>query len=592
MMTRQQLHGSYILRLLKHRCMAEILSAQYEKRMLEYYCSPDFSHGGCMNISFKNKQALLSASFLLILAGTFISQVSRAQVVTASNITSPVISATHTQMTSNTLAGTQLDAPISTYTVVGTRVWIASEWNLSGGIKHSMLQGSLNSPYATQAWTKDTCHRGSNNYCVNGPYTAFTSIVPSDVRELWFVNLYQPQPNDGELLAFVHEEGAGGTGGVPGNLEGKTRIGLAWSSDNGNNWTYLGRIISPYGDPQPLNIQGAPYIVKDGYFYVYFTDSLSGTSSGSLGIGVARASVNGVIAAAKMGNLGTNLWQKYYNGSFSQPALGGISTPIGPWGITHTQAVHSSYTNKYYLALTFMAWSGGNTSVKLYESTDAVTWTLSYTLADETAASQQTNGGYQYCSMVDRDGLPNGEVGQYFYVYCEKDPLADQSNFALYRWKVNLGTSIDAYRQSADFSTTQGPVWWYQYGGYGPLPNMTWQGTYWNGLDPWTRIYPDSMHPGTAELPVLKWVAPKAGTVFIGGTVRDADPTCGDGIGASVVHNGTQIFSASIANGDTVGQSPNMYETVAAGDGLFFIINPNSNNYCDMTRWDPSVTYQ
>lgn len=528
-----------------------------------------------------------------------------AQTLTTSNITSPVIVATHAQMTSGSLAGTQLDAPISTYAVGSSRYWFASSWAQSGGIKQSMLAGNLDNPYASVAWTKDTCHRGANNFCVNGPYTAFTTVVPTDVVQLWFVNLYQPQPGIGNLLAFVHEEQAGNSGGVSGNLEGLTRIGLAWSSDGGNDWTYLGRIISPFGDVQPLNIEGAPYIVKDGYFYVYFTDSLTGvpepanncTQPGgpciqAAGIGVARAKVSDVIAAAQAGNVGTNLWQKYYNGSFSQPGLGGQPSAIAPWGITHTQAVHSSYTGKYYLPLTFLSWGGIDTSVKLYESTDAVTWTPSLVVADESGASQRPNGGYQYCSMVDRDGAANGEVGQYFYVYCEKDPLADQSNFALYRWEVNLGPSVDAYRQSSDYSTSQTPIWSYLYGGTGPIFNMTWQGSYWVGTDSWARIYPDLMHPGTTQVPILKWVAPKAGTVFIGGTVRDADPTCGDGVSASVVHNGTQIFSATIANGDTVGQSPNMNRTVAAGDGLFFMVSANANNSCDMTRWDPSINYQ
>ncbi|GLQ45751.1 hypothetical protein GCM10007862_08020 [Dyella lipolytica] len=467
-----------------------------------------------------------------------------------------------------------------------------------------MLQGSLDSPYTAVPWTKDTCHRASNNYCVNGSYTAFTNIVPTDVVDLWFVNVYQTDTTGTNLLGFIHEEQVGNSGGTSSNQEGLTRIGLAWSSDGGNDWTYLGRIISPYGDVQPFNIEGAPFIVKDGYFYVYFTDSVTGVpppanncTTGypcviTEGIGVARASVNDVIAAAQAGNVGNNLWQKYYNGSFSQPGLGGQPSPIAPWGITHTQAVHSSYTGLYYLALSSMAWGGVDTTVKLYESSDGINWSPSYVIADETAATQRPNGGYQYCSLMDPNGATNGEVGQYFYVYCEKDPLADQSNFALYRWEVNLGPSIDSYRQSSDYSTTQGPVWSYQYGGNGPLPDMTWQGTYWVGTDSWARIYQDAMHPGTAEIPVLKWVAPKAGTVFIGGTVRKADPTCGNGVNASLVHNGTQIFSASIAYADTVGQSPNMYLNVAAGDGLFFMVSPNSNNYCDMTRWDPSITYQ
>lgn len=544
-------------------------------------------------------------TFFLAIIATIFCSVASAQTLTTSNITSPVIVSTHAQMTSGTLSGTQLDAPISTYQAGGARYWFATSWALSGGLKQSMLEGSLDNPYTTVAWTKDTCHRSSSNFCINGPYTAFTTINPSDAVDLWFVNLYQPQPASGELLAFIHEEQVGNSGGTSDNREGLTRIGLAWSSDGGNNWIYLGRIISPFGDVQPFNIEGAPYIVKDGYFYVYFTDSLTGAPTPAnncaqpgdpctqtMGIGVARASVSDVIAAARAGSVGTNLWQKYYNGSFSQPGLGGQPSAIAPWGITHSQAVHSSYTNKYYLALTFMAWGGIDTSVKLYESTDGVAWTPSYVVADETAATQRPNGGYQYCSLADRDGAANGEVGQYFYIYCEKDPLPDQSIFALYRWEVNLGPSIDAYRQSTDYSASQGPVWSYQYGGAGPIFDMTWQGTYWVGTDSWARIYQDTMHPGTAQVPILKWVAPKAGTVFIGGTVRKADPTCGDGVNASLVHNGTTIFSAAIASDDTVGQSPNMYQTVAAGDGLFFMVSSNSNNYCDMTRWDPSITYQ
>lgn len=502
-------------------------------------------------------------------------------------------------MNQSELFGTQLDAPLSTYSVLGTRYWLASEWDYQGGrIKHSLLQGSLDRPYASPKWTKETCNRNSSTgYCINGVNTAFTNIGPQDVRELWFTNLYQPQPNDGGLLAFIHEERVGGTGSS-GNPEGKTRIGLAWSSDNGNTWRYLGRIVSPYGDPQPLNVQGVPYIIKDGYFYIYYVDSLTGASpppDGSIGIGVARANIANVIAAAKAGSIGSGLWQKYYNGAFSQPGIGGKASAIAPWGIVHTQAFHSSATNKYYLPLTFMAWSGINTSVKIYESTDGLNWLTSnpITLADEPASSQRPDGGYQYCSVSDRDGQSNAAVGGSFYIFCMKDPLKDDhSSFGLFRWQVDLDRPTGAFRQSVDFSSSQGPQWRYQYGRGGPLTDMIWQGTYWGGTESFDRIYADLMHPGPSEMPLLKWLAPRTGTVFIGGTVRDADQSCGDGISASLVHNGTQIFAATIPNGDTVGVSPNMSRNVAAGDALFFIVSPNSNNNCDSTRWDPSIAYQ
>lgn len=521
-----------------------------------------------------------------------------AQIATNSKVSSPVIVAPHWQMTQGSLTGTQLDGSISSYSVLGTRYWIMSEWNRTGvgGIRHSLTQGGLNQPYATVHWTKETCNRNpATNYCVNGANTMFTSIVPNDVVNLWFVNLYQPQPDDGGLLAFVHEERMAGSGGVEGNAEGRTRIGLAWSSDHGNTWSYLGRIVSPYGDPQPMNIQGLPYVVKDGYFYIYYIDSIDG-SAGSIGIGISRASVASVIVAAKTGSLGNGLWQKYRNGGFSTPSLGGEPTVIDPstmWGVTHTQAAYSSHTGKYYLPLTQMTWSGADSFVKLYESSDAIHWSLSKVVANEGANSLRPSAGYQYCSVVDRDGQLNAQVGQFFHIYCMKDPtIATPSNFAIYRWQVNLGTSVDAFQQSADYDGSQGPYWWYQLGDGSAIADMSWQGSYWVGNDSWTRLYHDAMHPGTAEMPVLKWVAPRAGSVRIEGTVRDADLSCGDGVNASVVHNGTEIFNASVSDGDSVGVSIDQVRTVAAGDGLFFIISPRADNYCDMTRWDPSVTYQ
>jgi hypothetical protein len=517
--------------------------------------------------------------------------------VAAISVSSPIIVGTKAQMTQGTLAGTQLDGPISM--LATPDYWISSQWDhVNSDIKHTMAQGSLNSPFNSVAWTKTTCHRDTtpSKYCINGPYTAFTNIVPSDVVSLWFTSTYRPQPANGSLLAFIHEEKVANSGsGTNENPEGKTRIGLAWSNDGGNNWSYLGRIISPYQDPNKLNIQGVPYLIKDGYFYIYFVDSLTGQSGdvpGSMGIAVARASVSSVIAAAQSGSVGTNLWQKYHNGSFSTPGLGGQPSAIGPWGIVHTQAAYSSYTGKYYLLLSSMTWGGGNTYVKLFESTDAISWTLATTIAQEGATTQRPNGGYQYCSIADINGVTNAEVGQKFYVYCMKDPLVDHTNFGLYRWEINLGATADFYRQSANFSTAQGPNWFYQYGYGSSILNMALQGSYWQGTDVNSRIYVDSVHPGWTEIPVLKWVAPKAGTVRIEGTVRKADPTCGDGIIASLVHVGTEIFRTSVGTADTVGVSHNILRTVAAGDGLFFMVAGNATNYCDSTRWDPSVTYQ
>lgn len=524
-------------------------------------------------------------------------------------VSSPVIVASHDQMSAGALQQTQLDAPVSTYTVQGNRYWLASQWDWSGRITHSLLGGGLDNPYGQVLWTKQTCARDAQGFCVSSPGYAFTQIVPPAVAQLWFVNLYQPQPvDDGELLGFVHEERVNLSGGVDGNQEGKTRIGLAWSIDHGNTWTYLGRILSPFGDAEPHNIQGAPYVVKDGYFYVYFTDKVTTESGVRSGIAVARASVASVLQAARAGSLGTGLWKKYNAGSFSTDGLGGVSSPIAPWGITHTQAGYSAQTGKFYLPLTFMTWQSGservNSSVKIYESTDAVTWSASPSIvvADERAGTLRADAGYQYCSIADRDGAPNAQLGDAFYLYCMKDPYPRSRNFAIYRWEVDTdATPGDGFRQSAQFTSTQGPRWEYLYGdGSGPLQAMTWASGYWVGSDPWTRVTYDGFHAGNHQMPVLAWVAPRSGTVRIEGTARsshpsvdtDGLPNCGDGFAISIVHNSSQVAAGSVAAADTVGTSFSLVRNVVAGDGLFFIAAPGANNNCDSVRFDPSVRYQ
>lgn len=245
------------------------------------------------------------------------------------------------------------------------------------------------------------------------------------------MGVYQIQ--GAELLGIVHEENVGTfTPGV-----GLTRIGLAWSNDSGNTWKYLGRIVSRNNDVSGDNIQGAPYIVKDGYLYVYFHDYPGF-------IAVARANLSSVISSARAGHVGSNIWKKYYNGTWTQPGLGGLSSQLGLQGISHTQMVYSTVKNKYYMVTTKLSYSGGNTNVNLYESTDGVSWKQSAKIADEPASQQGTNGGYQYCSIASTQGTANHSVGSEFYVYCMKfysgvvGVCGSKNQQNLHRWKITL----------------------------------------------------------------------------------------------------------------------------------------------------------
>ena len=502
----------------------------------------------------------------------------------AIQVASPVIVATRADLENGNRANTRPDASTSSFMIQGQRFWLTSIWGRDTQIEHALTEGDVNHPFATDKWLKSTCKRVSN-FCVDGSGFAFTRVVPQDVQDLWFVGVYQPDPSNQELLGIIHEESVGGTD--------RQRIGLAWSSDGGNTWAYLGRIVSQYGDPSGSNIQGAPYLIKDDYLYVYYADTGDG-SAPAAGLGVSRARLVDVLSAARSGSVGVGLWYKYYAGNFTEPSLGGRSTLLGPFGINHTQAIYSSLTGKYYLSLSMMSGDGQDSFVKLFESTDAIQWSLSAVLADESSGSLRPGGGYQYCSIVDPDGYADGAAKGQFDVYCVKDPLPENiPQVGLYRWRVNLSGFPRYYRQSVDYSANQGPVWWYQSGKDNVIYDMTFDGSFWRGIDRWSAIYNDSMHPAAYETPVLKWVAPRAGRVRIEGTVRDADIACGNGVDVSVVHNGTEIYAASIENGDTVGKSIDTFRDVATGDGLFFMVAAHGTDYyCDGTRWDPSVIYQ
>ncbi|MFC5407552.1 discoidin domain-containing protein [Cohnella soli] len=307
----------------------------------------------------------------------------------------------------------QLDAPLITYTVGASRYFIHSE---NSGDTFQLFSGTLDAPCGTLEWEKTRAQLFTNPSAIQG--------MP------WLVSAYQ-DPNG--LLAFVHVEHAGAS-------TDKGKIGLAWSTDFGNTFTYLGDIVVPYGNPDFINVQGAPYIIKEGYFYVYYSDANAPNVQGAA---VARAKVSDVIAAAKNGTVTS--WSKYYNGAWSESGIGGNFTPlVQANGITHTSAAYSTYSGKYYLATTVMAWYGSQspTWIKLWESSDGINWTLSQTVAEDIGGNLAPNAGFQYVTIVGTNGNSNGTVGQTFYLYSGLKPY--ESDKAVRRWTIDLAGTTTA----------------------------------------------------------------------------------------------------------------------------------------------------
>jgi len=75
-----------------------------------------------------------------------------------------------------------------------------------------------------------------------------------------------------------------------------------------------------------VEVCGAPFIIKDGTFYVYARDAMTDGHPRQSNLSVARAKVAEVVGAGLEGKSAT--WTKYYKGAFSEPAIGGRSSPL------------------------------------------------------------------------------------------------------------------------------------------------------------------------------------------------------------------------------------------------------------------------
>jgi hypothetical protein len=535
-----------------------------------------------------------------------------AQLTNADHVTSPIIAADNAALKNTSLdaamADAWLDAPLSAN---GDGCYLATHGKITpvnqrpDTLRHVKTCGSFDAPYANLQWVRKTCQRDASNFCTNrtsGSY-AFTSFPPglAGVVNLWFTSIYNPGGD--ERLAFIHEENADYTGfGATGQgWEGRTRIGLAYSSDNGDTWTYIGRIASPHQDPMPFNVQGTPYYIHDGDFYIWYKDK---NGAGTEGFAVSKANVASVLSAARSSSLGSNLWLKktpsgWNSNIASEPAF---PAPAAE-GIAHAQAARAADGN-YYMLTTIMAgtsWGTTGSYVALFTvDPSTLAWTRRMDIVNEPIAAfdpDAAGNGYQYASIVDPSGTANGEVGASFYVYSAKfqDSTAPFKQ-ALYQWQVHLTTPADFYKQSRGFTSgTQGQNHW-NYAAVLSGNHMSWNtgGFWWQPSDIYNRIYNGGASTGDNDGFLMIWTAPRNGNVRVRQTVRSAQPTpsCGDGVNFAFQKNSSVQFSGHVDWDDTLGHSSTLSLPVVAGDNLYFYGIKGSNHYCDNLFWDPSIVYQ
>jgi hypothetical protein len=242
---------------------------------------------------------------------------------------------------------------------------------------------------------------------------------------IWILGMYQR--DNGDLLGITHSE----VRDYPGQREDQVfAIGLGYSTDNGESWTYCGEIVRA-GEPH-TNVGGGAYIILDGYIYVYYNDR--DTIDRIKRPCVARARLKKVLRDASDHRVGK--WYKYRDGEWDAPGLSDVSgTGVIPlvYGAedVHSDAAYCTALGRYLL--TVQTHSAGK--LLLFSSGDGVNW------EQEAVVDVADEGEMQpYSSFVDYDGPADDcrEVDGSFYIYYPRKRLDDHDYDYMYRRLVTV----------------------------------------------------------------------------------------------------------------------------------------------------------
>jgi hypothetical protein len=258
--------------------------------------------------------------------------------------------------------------------------------------KVAYTTGTLNDPGATKQSAK-----------VTGVPKGFSYLAGGPVFE---------DPYSGARLMIYHAEDGG---------KGKSFysvLGMAISTDPaGQTFRDLGVIVRSNLPAGNAEMGGGSFAIVNGYMNVYFADFMA---DGNINfVATARASMADVITNALNGR-GTT-FNKYYNGAWTEPGIGGRSTaietgnPANSWlGVSY-----NTYLNE--VVMVNSQWSDDGGDLYITSSSDGVHFAPRQALAVDP-------GEQYYPSIV---GIASGpqQSGQSFYAY-----YTDSKKGAWGRW--------------------------------------------------------------------------------------------------------------------------------------------------------------
>lgn len=251
-----------------------------------------------------------------------------------------------------------------------------------------------------------------------------------------------PASNGSDLLMIYHGENHLYSGVDYPGTPFYAGIGLARSTDGGLTWQHQGEIISGHDPQQPTQEPtgaGAltpTAIVANGYIYVIFRE-LDQQSNVS-GYAIARSLVGSDGAPGS--------WQKYYQGSFSMPGLGGAFTalnlvldPSVPGDQRQPNVSFNRFLNKYVMAIV------GNGGIYILTSPDLLNWStgqlvLPAPVPDSTISTSAGPHNW-YPTLISPSESSDQSTAQTGYLYYAKFLGDGTANHFMYRQAFTIDAS-------------------------------------------------------------------------------------------------------------------------------------------------------